>query len=404
MMNPGLKAKEFEVILESIIEDGLDGILPAMKLLIDFAMKQERSAFLQAAPYERNAKRIGYANGYKPKTIHTRLGSLTVEIPQVRGLKFYPRSLEKGSRSEKALKLAIAEMYLMGVSTRKVTKITEELCGYPISSTQVSRLTGELDDMLTKFRHRPLGAYAYVYLDARYEKGRYGGTVRDLAVLTAVGVNPGAPREVLGVSILLSEAEVHWRDFLKSLVRRGLHGVKLIISDDHEGLKAARRSVFPSVLWQRCQFHLQKDAQAYVPKREWKKPMAQVMRDIFNAPDSESARALVKATVQACEKTAPDFATWLEENIEDGLTFFAFPRSHWRRIRTTNGLERINREIRRRTRVVSIFPNKESCLRLVTAILQEIHEEWMVGRMYLGKVEQGLEENPVSPFYRKTVA
>jgi len=234
------------------------------------------------------------------------MGSLTVEIPQVRGLQFYPQSLEKGCRSEKALKLAIAEMYLMGVSTRKVTKITEELCGLNISSTQVSRLTKALDEELELFRNRPLGSFTYVYLDARYEKGRYGGSVRDVAVLTAVGVNPGEPREVLGVSLSLSEAEVHWRDFLKRLVQRGLHGVKLIISDDHSGLKAARQSVLPSVFWQRCQFHLQQNAQAYIPKRDLKKPIAQVMRDIFNAPDIESARALVRVAVK----------TWLPPVLE----------------------------------------------------------------------------------------
>ena len=403
-MNPIKEAKDFGSILETVIEQGLDGILPAMKLLLDFAMKQERSQFLKASPYERSDERLGYANGYKPKTHHTRMGSLTVEIPQVRGLQFYPQSLEKGCRSEKALKLAIAEMYLMGVSTRKVTKITEELCGLNISSTQVSRLTKALDEELELFRNRPLGSFTYVYLDARYEKGRYGGSVRDVAVLTAVGVNPGEPREVLGVSLSLSEAEVHWRDFLKRLVQRGLHGVKLIISDDHSGLKAARQSVLPSVLWQRCQFHLQQNAQAYIPKRDLKKPIAQVMRDIFNAPDIESARALVRQAVKTCEKIAPDFATWLEENIEDSLAFFAFPRAHRRRIRTTNGLERINREIRRRTRVVSLFPNPASCLRLVTTILQEIHEEWMVGKMYLSKTDKELEENPVTQFYRKTVA
>jgi len=403
-MNPVTETKEFDRILETVIAQGFDGILPAMKLLLDFAMQQERSQFLKASPYERSQERIGYANGYKPKTIHTRMGPLTVEIPQVRGLRFYPQSLEKGCRSEKALKLAIAEMYLMGVSTRKVTKITEALCGFNISSTQVSRVTGALDRELDLFRNRPLGSFTYVYLDARYEKGRYGGSVRDLAVFTAVGVNPGNPREVLGVSLSLSEAEVHWREFLQHLVHRGLHGVKLIISDDHSGLKAARQSVFPSVLWQRCQFHLQQNAQAYIPKRNLKKPIAQIMRDIFNAPDIDSARALVRRAVKACEKRAPDFATWLEENIEEGLTFFAFPRSHWRRIRTTNGLERINREIKRRTRVVSLFPNPDSCLRLVTAILQEIHEEWMVGKIYLSNVENELEENPVIQFYRKKVA
>jgi len=403
-MNPRNEAKETSPILEAIIANGLEGVLPAMRLLLNFAMQQERSQFLGAEPYERTQARQGYANGYKPKTIYTRMGPLTVEIPQVRGLKFYPRSLEKGCRSERALKLAIAEMYLRGVSTRKVAKITEVLCGLEISATQVSRLTKALDETLEAFRQRPLGSFEYVYLDARYEKGRYGGVVRDLAVLIAIGVNPGEPREVLGVSASLSEAQVHWLDFLKDLVKRGLKGVKLIISDDHWGLKAARKGVFPSALWQRCQFHLQQNALGYIPKRSLKKPLSHMVRDIFNAPDINTARSLVKAAVKASASVAPDFATWLEENIEEGLTFFTFPKDHWRRLRTTNGLERINREIRRRTRVVSIFPNPESCLRLVTAVLQEIHEEWSVGRIYLSKNDDEFEMNLATQFYRKLVA
>jgi transposase-like protein len=404
MMNLSNETKAFEDILETIISNGVDGILPAMKMLLDFAMRQERSQFLQATPYERTENRKGYANGYKPKTIQTRMGPLTVEIPQVRGLKFYPRSLEKGCRSERALKLAIAEMYLMGVSTRKVTKITEELCGLEISSTQVSRLTKELDEEMEAFRNRPLGAYEYIYLDARYEKVRHGGMIQDMAILTAIGANRGKPREVLGVMVLLSESDVHWRTFLESLVKRGLHGVKLIISDDHRGLEAARKAVFPSVPWQRCHFHLQQNAQKYVPRRSMKKEIGQVVRDILNAPNLEVARELVRATVTAYEKQAPDFVSWLEENIEEGFTFFSFPKSHWKKIRTTNGLERINREIRRRTRVATLFPNPQSCLRLITAILLEIHEEWSVGRIYLNEIENDTELNPVTKFYRKKVA
>jgi len=402
-MNPTVENTTFFEILETLIANGPEQFLGIMRLLLNEAMKIERNQFLQAAPYERSEERRGYANGYKPKTLKTRMGPVTVEVPQVRGLRFYPRSLEKGSRSEKALKLAIAEMYVTGVSTRRVTKITEMLCGLEVSSTQVSRLTKELDEQLQAFRERPLGSFEYVYLDARYEKVRYQGSVRDVAVLIAVGANKGKPREVLGVSVSLSEAEIHWRTFLESLSNRGLHGIQLITSDDHHGLKAARQKVFPSVPWQRCQFHMQQNVQYYAPKISMRGELADVMRNIFNAPDIHIAREAVQRAVLCYQDKAPEFVKWLEENIEDGLTFFQFPAVHHRRIRTVNGLERLNQEIARRTRIARLFPNIESCLRLVSAVLAEINDDWMAGRMYLSKVVAN-PESPESQFYRKSVA
>ena len=402
-MNPTDKNTQFFDILETLIDNGPEQFREVLRILLNEAMKIERNQFLQADPYERNEERIGHANGFKPKTLNTRIGSVTVEIPQVRGLSFYPRSLEKGSRSEKALKLAIAEMYVKGVSTRRVTKITEQLCGLEISSTQVSRLAKELDEQLQDFRERPLESFEYVYLDARYEKSRYTGSVRDVAVLVAVGANPGQPREILGTSVSLSEAEVHWREFMQSLVKRGLHGVKLIISDDHFGLKAARQKVFASVPWQRCMFHMQQNVQHYAPRVSMRKELAAVMRGIYNASDGDMARELVgRAVERYCDK-APEFVKWLEENIEDGLTFFQFPTIHHRRIRTVNGVEKLNQEIARRTRVARLFPNVDSCLRLVSAVLAEINDDWMAGRMYLSK-EDAKQESPESAFYRKNVA
>ena len=401
-MNQVAESKLFEELLEEVIENGTEGILPVMQMLLNFAMKQERSQYLKAEPYERSTNREGYANGYKPKTLQTRMGSMTVEIPQVRGMSFYPSSLEKGCRSERALKLAIAEMYVKGVSTRKVAKITEALCGLDISSTQVSRLSKLMDEELEAFRSRSLGSYAYVYLDARYEHVRHAGNVRDLAVLLAVGVNPGKPREVLGVSVSLSEAEVHWREFMEDLSARGLKGMELIISDDHSGLKAARKSVFPSVPWQRCHFHMAQNAQSYIPKVSLRKTLGGVLKSIFNAPTRADAIELKNRAVNQYGKIAPDWCKWLDENLEEGLTVFSFPMSHWRKIRTTNGVERLNREIKRRTRVATLFPNKESCLRLVTAIVEEIHEDWMAGRKYLSITDT--DENAELPNYRKEVA
>jgi len=400
------KGKLFVTIMEALISEGPEIFKDVLEQLMNRAMEIERSEFLRAGPYERTSERRGHANGYKPKGYHTGVGKLELTIPQVRGmrgLKFYPQSLERGCRSERALKLAVAEMYVMGVSTRKVTKITEELCGFEVSSGQVSRLSKEMDETLEAFRTRPLeDEYPFVYFDALYEKVRYGGVVRDLAVLVAIGVNKRTgKREILGIEALLSEAEVHWRTLMKKLLERGLSGVKLFISDDHEGMKAARRSVFPSVPWQRCQFHMSKNAQRYASNRSMKKQIARIMRDIFNSPDRETSMAMVQKVSKTLSEKEPDFVTWLEENIEEGLTMYRFPSAYWTKIRTSNPLERVNKEIRRRTRVVGIFPNQESCLRLITAVLQEIHEGWITGRKYIDFENDKSEENLETQFYRK---
>ena len=370
-------------LMKEIMAHGLD-IMPEMiRIVINQAMQLERQAYLKADPYERTAERRDYANGFKPKTVVTRLGDVTFEVPQVRGGGFYPQALDKGLRSERAFKLALAEMYVQGVSTRKVAAITETLCGVAVSSSQVSQAAAELDKQLTAWRNRPLGHYHYLYLDARYEKVRQDGQVRDAAVLVAVGVDDTGKREVLGVSVALSEQEVHWRAFLQSLTQRGLHGLELIISDAHAGLQQARRAVFGSTPWQRCQFHLQQNAQAYVPRKDLQSEVAADIRAVFNAPNRAEADRLLKLTVERYSPVAAKLATWLEENLPQGLTVFSFPAQQRRRLRTTNGVERLNREIRRRTRVVSIFPDEAACLRLVTAILMETSEEWLTGPAYL---------------------
>lgn len=372
-----------EEFLEPILEHGLDILPELIETLINAAMQIERQQHLGAAPYERSSDRRGYANGYKPKTVATRLGKLTFQVPQVREGNFYPNSLEKGIRSERALKLALAEMYVQGVSTRRVAKITEQLCGFDVSSTQVSQAAVELDEQLEAWRQRPLGHSPYLWLDAHYEKVRQDGQVRDAAVLKAVGLNEEGKRMILGVSVALSEHEAHWRAFLKSLVKRGLAGVRLVISDDHQGLGKARRAVFGGVPWQRCQFHLQQNAQGYVPRKGMKSEVAADIRAIFNAPDRAEAEALLARLVAKYEQKASALSQWMETNIPEGLTVFDFPANHQRRIRTANGLERLNREVRRRSRVAVLFPNVASCERLVTAVLMEISEEWETGRTYL---------------------
>ena len=382
-LTPDVDPNLIRGVLKVLTEKGLDGMLPVLQILLNEAMKAERSEHLHAAPYERTSERQGQANGYKDKTVLTRSGPLELNIPQVRDSSFYPQSLSKGCRSEVALKLALAEMYVTGVSTRKVQLITEKLCGTSVSSTHVSNMAKLLDEELIQFRQRPLGEFRYVFVDATYQRVRNCGMVRILAVLVAIGVNSEGRREVLGIFVSLSEAEVYWRSFFQSLAQRGLSGIELIISDDHLGLQAARKAVFPAVPWQRCQFHLSQNAQAYAPSVGMRPEIAQVMKDIFGAPSVEKAREMVKDVVKKYEKTAPKFVAWLEENVEEGFTVFQFPRSYWRKLRTDNPLERVNREIKRRTRVATMFPNEESCLRLVSAVLQEIHEDWLTGRLYL---------------------
>ena len=399
--------KLFREVLEMISREGSESMAEAFSLLLNEAMKRERSEALGAQPYERTEERQGYANGYKPKTLDTRMGRVTVSVPQARGIEFYPQSLERGTRSEKALKLAIAEMYVQGVSTRRVKEITEQLCGLEISSTQVSRISALLDEELEKFRNRPLGEYPYVMLDARYEKIRHEGQVVDAAVLIAIGVNLKGRREVLGVSAKLSEAEPHWRSFLESLKTRGLHGVQLITSDDHSGLGAARKAVFSATPWQRCQFHFAQNAQSYAPKRHMREDIARAIRSIFDCDTLEGAREQVQEVAKNFEKSAPHFAQWLELNVEDCLAIYDVVENSWerKRLRTVNPLELVNREIKRRTRLASIFPNENSLLRLVTAVLVEIHDEWIDAPMaYILIKSQHSPKNSNSKNYRRNVA
>jgi len=371
-----------EHTLEEITQKGLEAVPELVRVLLNNIMQMERSKYLQAGEYERAENRQGHANGYKPKTVRTRLGEITFAIPQVREGGFYPSALEKGLRSERALVTTLAEMYVQGVSTRKVKAITEELCGVEVSAMQVSRAAAQLDEVLQQWRERPLSEITYLYVDARYEKVREAGQVRDAAVLLATGITPAGERQVLGVSVSLSEHETHWKAFLKGLKERGMQGVKLVISDDHSGLGAARRAVLGSIPWQRCQFHLQQNAGAYVPKQAMRAEVAADIRAMFNAPDRQTAEGFLQTAIQKYAVSAPRLSAWLEANLAEGFTVFDFPLEHRRQIRTTNSLERVNKEIRRRTRVVGVFPNEASCLRLISALLMETSEEWQIGKRY----------------------
>jgi transposase-like protein len=380
-------------VLQLLTDQDHTGFAEGLRLLVNEAMRVERHQVLQAQPYERTDARLGYANGYKPKTLASRVGHITFRVPQVRGeTAFYPSALDKGIRSEQALKLAMAEMYVQGVSTRKVSAIVEELCGHSVSSTQVSDCAKLLDAELQKWRDRPLSSCPYLVFDARYEKVRHDGQLRDCAVLVAMGITPAGKRVILGVSVALSEAEVHWRAFFQSLLQRGLCGVTYIVSDDHPGMAAARKAVFGAVPWQRCQFHLQQNAQAYVPRLDQRAEVARAIRSVFECASRPAAEQRLKEIVAQYTKSAPKLATWMEENLPQGFTVFTLPAAHQKRMRTSNALERVNQELKRRTRVARVFPNEKSLLLLITALLCETSDDWETAKIYLNMEIQ----NPTS--------
>ena len=265
-------------------------------------------------------------------------------------------------------------------------KLTSELSARELAAlvgVENRRTAAALDEELDAWRNRSLDEIPYLILDARYEKVRHAGSVISCAVLVAIGITTEGKRTVIGVSVSLSEAEVHWREFLASLQNRGLHGVQLIVSDNHAGLKAAREARFSGVPWQRCQFHLQQNAMQYVPKIAMRKAVAADIRAVFDAPDRNEAQRQLDLAVKKYEKSAPKVSGWMEANIPEGLAVFELPAAHRRRLRTTNMLERVNKEIKRRTRVATLFPNEASLLRLTSAVLVEITEEWETGKRYL---------------------
>ena len=368
-------------IMELLTQTGLnENLAQCMQMILKEAMKIERGRYLNAAPYERTPNRFDSANGFKPKSLQTRIGELELAIPQTRNGGFYPSVIQKGQRSERARLSTIAEMYIQGVSTRKVTKILEELCGCQVSSAQVSRIVQSLDSELELWRERELGHFTYLMVDARYEKVRYTNEIRDCAVLWAIGIKSNGQREVLGVSVDFSEAEIHWREFLTKLVSRKLHGVEYIVSDDHVGLTNALKSVFPGVSWNRCHTHLARNAQDHVSKASNKSPVAQDILAILQAPDLDSAQFLLNRFADNWIAREPKLVHWAQINLPQGFQVLKLDPKLRRSLRTSNLIERFNREIKRRSRVVRIFPNFNSCLRLVSAILIEFNDDWSTGR------------------------
>ena len=373
--------------INTLLENGLfEGIPLIAEMLANAAMILERTRHIKVGAYERGETRDGQSNGFKPRGLQTTFGKLSLNVPQVRGSSepFQSSLFEKGSRTDRALKVAIAEMYLQGVSTRRVTTVMEKLCGMEVTSCQVSRLTAELDIQFEQWRTRPLPQIAFLILDATYIKVRVDGAVRDCAVFSAIGIRRSdGKRMALGVSAAISEAEPHWRGFINTLKDRGIGIPDLVTSDAHEGLKAALRATQPSTPWQRCQFHLQQNAQAHVPQLAMRASVAADIRSIFNSQDLAHAEERLAQLVVKYEKTAGSLSKWMETAIPQGLTVFLLAEPLRKRLRTSNMCENLNHQIKRRTRVAGLFPNEPSVLRLVTAILMEASEEWETGKSYL---------------------
>jgi transposase-like protein len=383
-------------LVQEVLLDDPSFLGEIVERVVQQVLETEMTEHIGAALYERTENRTGQRNGYKPRTLRTRVGTLNLLVPQDREGTFSTRLFSRYQRNEKALTLALMEMYVEGVSTRKVKEVTEVLCGTSFSKSLISSLAGSLDAELQAWRNRRLEAEAYPYLfvDARYEKVRVGSRVVSQGVLIVSGVRDEGMREILAVEVADTESEATYQELFRSLKTRGLSGVELVVSDGHEGLKAAITRHFQGASWQRCQVHYARNLLGMVSLAK-RKELGADLRGIFAAPDREQAFGIASSVAEKWRKKGHEkVSCHLEEHIEECLTCLAFPESHRRRIRTTNGLERLNQEIKRRSRVVRIFPNRESCLRLVSALAVEQSEEWVTGRRYLdmGELEERRRE------------
>ena len=351
--------------------------------VIQEVLEAEMNDALGAQKGERTGDRLGYRSGYYPRTLITRVGKLELRVPQDRQGRFSTEVFERYQRSEKALVSALAEMYVQGVSTRKVKAITEELCGHPFSASAVSGVVKRLDGELSQFAQRRLEeAFAYVILDARYEKVRESGSIRSRAVLVAIGIDWEGRRQVLGVELAHRESTSSWRDFLLTLRQRGLQGVELVVSDDHAGLRKAIAEVLPEAIWQRCYVHFLRNALDHLP-RKGDDDCLRELRWLYDRRDVNEARKDLAGWLKRWQDKYAKLSAWVEDNIGETLSFYSLPHGHHKHLKSTNMLERLNEEIKRRTRVVRIFPNEESCLRLVRALAVETHENWIEAHRYL---------------------
>ncbi len=360
-----------------------DFLKPMVAVVVQEVMEAEMTEAVEASPYERTGERKGYRSGYYRRGLITRVGRIELRVPQDRQGHFRTEVFERYQRGEKALVASLVEMYVQGVSTRKVRAVTEELCGHEFSASAISAMVQRLDEQLEAFASRPLDEpYPYLIVDARYEKVREGGRVGSQAVLIAIGVNWDGRREVLAVDVASRESRTSWREFLLALRARGLRGVEMVVSDDHEGLRRAIGELFPEAGWQRCYVHFLRNALDHLPRTADRDCLTE-LRWIYERQNAEEARRDLQAWLQRWAGRYPKLCDWVEANIEETLTFYRLPREHHKHLKSTNMLERLNQEIKRRTLVVRIFPNAPSCLRLVRALAVEIHEEWIEATRYL---------------------
>ena len=393
--------EEWKAALVELVKEG-DYLRTVVEEVMQQVLEAEMDEVLGAEKGERTPNRQGYRSGHYPRTLITRVGKLELRVPQDRQGRFRTEVFERYQRSEKALVGALAEMYIQGVSTRKVKAITEELCGHEFSASTVSRINESLDGELAKFAERRLEEeYPYLVLDARYEKVREDGVVRSQAVLVAIGINREGRRCVLGVGLANRESTTSWREFLLGLKQRGLRGVELVVSDDHAGLKQAIVEILPEAVWQRCWVHFLGNALDYLPRKANDDCLVE-LRWLYDRHDLEQARQDLAVWLNKWQAKYPKLCDWVEANIEETFTFYRLPVEHHKHLKSTNLLERINEEIKRRTLVVRIFPNAASCLRLVRALAAEIHEDWIEATRYLNM--DLLEEHKREQMRRRALA
>lgn len=378
-----IESKRNTADVKALFTEEKDFLKKILHEAIQEILEQEMTDSLGAAKGERSLNRLGYRSGYYERSLITRVGKIELRVPQDRQGHFSTQLFERYQRSEKALVSALAEMYIQGVSTRKVKAITEELCGHSFSASAISAVNKTLDESLDKFAQRRLEEpYPYLVLDARYEKVREDGVIRSQAVQIAIGINEEGRRQVLAVDLANRESESSWKDFLLGLKERGLYGVEFVVSDDHPGLKRAISEVLPQAVWQRCYVHFLRNALDYLP-RKTNDDCLQELRWIYDRRDIEEATKDVAQWVERWESKHRKLCEWAEKNIEETFNYYRLPTQHHKHMKSTNMLERFNEEIKRRTHVVRIFPNSASCLRLVRALAVETHESWLEASRYL---------------------
>jgi putative transposase len=395
-----LRMALLELLRKAELDDSADFLREGVRVLAQELMELEVSQHVGAERYERTAERTGQRNGYRERGWDTRVGSLELRVPRVRDGSFYPSLLDPRKRAERALAAVVQEAYIQGVSTRRVDELVRALGLEGISKSQVSRVCREPDAEVERFRARKLeGPYPYVWLDATFVKVRQDGRVVSMAVVLAIGVNAGGQREVLGLDVGPSEDGAFWLQFLRGLGARGLAGVQLVISDAHRGLKGAIAAVLQGASWQRCRVHFVRNALALVPKGA-QQMVAATIRTVFVQPDATTARETWRKVADGFRPRWPRLAELLDGAEVDVLAYLAFPPEHWRQIWSNNPLERLNKEVKRRTDVVGIFPNPAAAIRLVGAVLAEQHDEWQVARRYVSAeslAKLNREEVPTEP-------